>query len=168
MCFAITLRILEMADVDFANKVRFHYLSKARWLKHRMSLKMFMASIFREEKKQLQVLDVIFCSDEYLLKINQQYLKHDTYTDVITFDLTAGGSKRISGEIYVSLDRVAENAVHYDVAPSDELYRVLFHGILHLCGYSDKSASEKKKIRNMENVYLAKYMRVVSRETRST
>ena len=90
-----------------------------------------------------------------MLKLNQQYLGHDTYTDILTFTLSSKEESLFS-EIYVSIDRVQENAGHLKISFSQELYRVMIHGILHLCGYSDHSASEKKKMREKEDFYLDK------------
>jgi rRNA maturation RNase YbeY len=149
------------------SKVSFHDLAKAYSLRNRKALKLFIPTIFQVEKKQLAELSVIFCTDEYLLRINEEYLHHHEYTDIITFDLSDKSAK-IKGEIYISLDRVNENASLYNTSPSDELHRVIFHGILHLCGYSDKTLQEQKLMRTREGAYLKKYQRFVSRETRST
>jgi len=156
-----------MADADSVNKIRFHSIQLNLWLKQRTILKRFIFSLFKKEKKQLQKLTVIFCSDEYLFRLNRQYLKHNNYTDIITFDLS-GKLPGISGEIYISLDRVRENAAKYQTSLADELHRVIFHGILHLCGYRDKSTVDKGVMRSKENFYLTKYHRYVSRETGST
>ena len=148
-------------------KVTFFFLVKNPLLKNRRLLKRFLPHLFQKEKKSLVNLDVIFCSDEYLLRINKQYLNHDDFTDIITFDLSERPTA-IQGEIYISLDRILENSFIYNCPPSDELHRVIFHGSLHLCGYTDKSSLHKKTMRLKENEYLAQYKRYVSRETRST
>lgn len=109
-------------------------------------------AIFSKEKILLNRLDYVFCSDEYLLKINQKFLKHDYYTDIITFDLSE--TKKTQGEIYISIDRVRENAVLNSVFFKEELVRVLFHGALHLCGYKDKKKEEIVLMRKKENYYL--------------
>jgi len=90
-----------------------------------------------------------FCSDEQLLAINQQFLKHDYYTDIITFDETAGNT--VNGEIYISLDTVASNALVFQQPFLKELYRVMIHGVLHLCGYGDKSPTESTQMRTLED-----------------
>jgi rRNA maturation RNase YbeY len=95
----------------------------------------------------------IFCTDSFLLKMNKQYLKHNTLTDIITFDYSEGGV--ISGDIFISLDRVFENASKFKVSNRDELLRVMIHGVLHLIGYSDKSKSQKSKMREKEDAYLS-------------
>ncbi len=93
-------------------------------------------------------IDYIFCSDEYLLELNKEYLNHDTFTDIITFDYTDG--KIISGDIFISTDRVEDNARKFDVEFLNELRRVMSHGILHLAGFGDKSIEEKKIMREKE------------------
>ncbi|KAA3623332.1 MAG: rRNA maturation RNase YbeY [Flavobacterium sp.] len=95
----------------------------------------------------------VFCGDEFLLRLNQEYLDHDTYTDIISFDYSLG--KELHGEIYISTDRVSENANDFKVSFTDELHRVIIHGILHLCGYKDKSEKEKELMRSKENAALA-------------
>ncbi|PKP53933.1 MAG: rRNA maturation RNase YbeY [Bacteroidetes bacterium HGW-Bacteroidetes-1] len=96
----------------------------------------------------------LFCSDEYLYKMNLQYLGHDTYTDIITFDLSES-SEYISGEIYISLDRVNENATRHDVSLVDELHRVMVHGILHLLGFKDKTEIDEMQMRHQEEICLS-------------
>jgi len=93
-------------------------------------------------------IDYIFCSDDYLLELNKEYLNHDTFTDIITFDYRDGNT--ISGDIFISTDRVEDNAKKYDVAFSNELKRVMSHGVLHLAGYGDKSNEEKRIMREKE------------------
>lgn len=100
-------------------------------------------------------LDYIFCSDAYLLKINQQYLRHNDYTDIITFELSA--TSQTEGEIYISVDRVKDNAMKFETTFSHELHRVIFHGALHLCGYKDKKKQEVLLIRKKEDEYLKLY-----------
>ncbi|HBR11320.1 rRNA maturation RNase YbeY [Epilithonimonas bovis DSM 19482] len=110
--------------------------------------------IITEDKKPGDI-SYIFCDDDYLLKVNQDYLDHDYYTDVITFDYVKG--KTISGDIFVSLPRILENA---DLLSQDferEFRRVLAHGVLHLCGYKDKSEADAREMREKEEFYLAKF-----------
>lgn len=102
-------------------------------------------------------LNYIFCSDEHLLGINQQFLQHDTYTDIITFDLSDREDELV-GEIYISIDRIRDNAQRFNTDPQKELYRVIFHGCLHLCGFSDKKASDKKEMTTAEDRCLAAYL----------
>ena len=108
--------------------------------------------MIRMEGKKTGDLNFVFCSDDYLLNINRQYLQHDYYTDVITFDYCQGNN--ISGDIYISIDRVAENAQHYGFSFDAELYRVILHGVLHLCGYGDKTNEEQTLMRAKEDCYL--------------
>ena len=98
-------------------------------------------------------LSFVFCNDEYLKNINVQYLNHDYYTDVITFDYS--GSDGLSGDIFISIDRVKENAKGFKVSFNEELFRVIIHGVLHLCGFNDKSEKEIKEIRKQENYFLS-------------
>ena len=98
----------------------------------------------------------IFCSDEALLEMNKQFLNHDTYTDIITFDLSENDTE-LAGEIYISKDRVAENAAKFDTEYEDELHRVIFHGALHLCGFKDKNKTDKEEMRRQEDKCLKQY-----------
>ena len=120
--------------------VSFHHQTPSR-LSDKKRLKAFVASIFQKEKKKMESLSYIFCTDEYLLEINKQFLNHDYYTDIITFNL-AGAKQPVIGDIYISIDRVKDNAKALDHPFSTELLRVIFHGALHLCGYKDKTAAE--------------------------
>ena len=106
------------------------------------------------ENFKLGEINYIFCSDDYLLEKNIQFLNHDTLTDIISFDYTMG--KLISGDIFISTDRVKENAQKFGVSFSNELHRVMIHGILHFCKYKDKTLEEKEQMRNKENYYLSK------------
>jgi probable rRNA maturation factor len=105
-------------------------------------------------------ISVIFCDDDYLLNINKTYLNHDYYTDIITFDYS--DESHLSGDVFISLDRVKENALKYNVSFLNELSRVIYHGTLHLCGFKDKSEKDAFVMREKENYYLEKF---VSRET---
>jgi probable rRNA maturation factor len=137
--------------------VNFHFLEGASFtLSQRRALKDFIVSIFKKEKTPLEELNYIFCSDDYLLAINRQYLKHDYYTDIITFGLSGKG-EAVNGEIYISVDRVRENARDYTASLSREMHRVIFHGALHLCGYKDKKKQEEELMRKMEEKYLKLY-----------
>lgn len=107
-----------------------------------------------EENCKVGEIDYIFCSDDYLHQLNVDFLNHDTLTDIISFDYSVG--KELHGEIYISVDRVRENASDFKVLFKDELARVIIHGILHYCGYKDKSDAEEKTMRQKENYYLDK------------
>jgi probable rRNA maturation factor len=143
-------------------RIRFHSTIGTIPLRQRKKLKEFITFLFNTEGSALQELHYIFCSDAYLLQINQQFLNHDTYTDIITFNLSAPAEPIIS-DIYISIDRVRENADLLHTSFNLELHRVIFHGALHLCGYRDKSKSDKKLMRQKEEYYLARYF--VPRET---
>lgn len=117
--------------------------------------KIWLQDIIVSEQKKIGEINYIFCDDEYILKVNQDYLQHDYYTDIITFDYVKG--KTISGEIFVSLQRISDNASTLSKDYEEELRRVLAHGILHLCGYKDKSEEEEREMRNKEDYYLNKY-----------
>jgi probable rRNA maturation factor len=121
-------------------------------LKNKLALKDWIKQIALKEKKQVGYINYVFLSDETLLKMNVDYLDHDTYTDIITFDYTEG--KKISGDIFISVDRIAENAVKFKVSFTDELHRVIIHGVLHLCGYKDKKKADAELMRNKENASL--------------
>jgi rRNA maturation RNase YbeY len=121
-------------------------------LNKKKAVRFFIPEIFRLENKSLKRLDYIFCSDEYLLEINKINLQHDYYTDIITFDCSK--DEKIIGEIYISIDRVMENAAIFKTTFSKELHRVLFHGALHLCGYNDKTKKERALIRQKEDYYI--------------
>ena len=116
------------------------------------SKKEWIGAVIEEEGKTLHELQYVFCTDEFLHKINVDFLNHNTLTDIITFDYTSGVS--VSGEIYISIDRVFENAKEFNVKFIDELDRVIIHGVLHLCGYTDKTEREKLVMRSKEDYYL--------------
>ena len=137
--------------------IQFNFLEPIS-LADRTRLKRFIASLFKKEKKALAGLNYIFCSDEYLLEINRQFLHHDYYTDIITFDLSEANHP-INAEIYISVDRVKENAAQFGDSVKRELHRVIFHGALHLCGYGDKTGREEKIMRGKEETYLTLYER---------
>ena len=114
----------------------------------------WLQQIGASEGSDIEELSYVFCSDSYLLEMNQQYLKHDTYTDVITFDY-AEEEGIVEGDIFISVDRVKENAASLQVKFPDELHRVMVHGLLHLLGYSDKTEADQKEMREKEDYYLS-------------
>jgi len=124
-------------------------------LKDKAKVKAWIKDTIVAEGFKLSELNYIFCSDDYLLQINQQYLDHDTYTDIVTFDNSEQEGVIIS-DIFISIPRIKENAEKFKVSVVDELHRVLIHGALHLLGYKDKSAPDKKKMTEKEDLYLAK------------
>lgn len=111
------------------------------------------ATIKREGFKRVGELNFILCSDAYLLNINKQYLDHDTFTDIVTFD-SSEFEDAIAGDIFISVERTDENAKKFDVSERDELHRVIIHGVLHLCGYHDKNKQDKEQMTSKENEYL--------------
>jgi rRNA maturation RNase YbeY len=114
--------------------------------------KLLITTLLKMESKEIGDLCFIFCTDDFLLDINRKYLRHDYYTDVITFDYTVDNS--VSGDIFISVERVEENAREFGVSFEHELSRVMYHGVLHLCGYKDKSEDEEQKMREKEDFYL--------------
>ncbi|MGZ3851309.1 MAG: rRNA maturation RNase YbeY [Flavisolibacter sp.] len=142
-------------------KIRFNYLVTAFYLPARTELKAFILHLFKKEGVTVAEVNYVFCSDEYLLKINRDFLAHDTYTDIVTFQYSEV-DEAVQSDIYISIDRVRENAKAFQVSFNRELYRVLFHGALHLCGYKDKSAKEVNEMRAKEDYYVSLY---VPRET---
>lgn len=123
----------------------------------KVNLRSWIRSAIKEESKKAGDLNFIFCSDEYLLRINQQYLDHDYYTDIITFDYVTGVT--VSGDIFISVDRVKENAGLYRVTFEDELNRIIIHGVLHLLGYRDKETEHKALMTEKEDYYLQKMLK---------
>lgn len=137
------------------SKVCFYYSGVKFSFPERGKLKRFIESIFKREKRSLQSINYIFCNDKALLKINQDFLKHDYYTDIITFDLSE--SSQVVAEIYISIDRVRDNARNLGVSFQKELQRVIFHGALHLCGYKDKKKADALRMRAKEDYYIKLY-----------
>lgn len=124
-------------------------------LKQGTKIKSWIKQIVELEKKQVGQLNFVFTTDEDLLKVNQQFLKHDTYTDIITFDYTEG--KVLKADIMISVDRVEDNADKLKIDKQEELKRVIIHGVLHLCGYKDKSKADSEIMRKKETWALKKF-----------
>lgn len=122
-------------------------------LKDKNKVKAWIKATIESEGYQLEELNYIFCSDAYLLEINRQYLDHDTFTDIITFD-NSEKEKVVTGDIFISIDRIRENAAKFDTGLVNELHRVVIHGALHLLGYTDKTAASKKVMTSKEDHYL--------------
>ncbi len=118
-------------------------------------MKNWIQEVIRLNNHQTGHLSFVFCTDDYLLEVNKKFLKHDYFTDIITFDYNE--STIVSGDFIISIDRVKENAITHQCAFHIELYRVIIHGVLHLLGFSDKTEIQKKKMRELENRYLAQY-----------
>lgn len=113
----------------------------------------WIKKIIEQEECVLLLLNFIFCTDQKLHAINLEYLNHDTYTDIITFPFSQ--TPQIEGDIFISIDRIKENAEKFEVKFQQELFRVMIHGVLHLCGYGDKTEEEKKRMRQKENEALS-------------
>ena len=124
-------------------------------LKNKLKVKNWVKSILETEGKSAGDITYVFCNDEYLLGINEKYLKHDTLTDIITFDYSEKG--KLSGDIFISIERVKENSVSFNTTLNQELGRVMAHGVLHLSGYKDKNHEDKKMMRSKEDLYLASF-----------
>ena len=124
-------------------------------LKNKIKLRNWIKNTIVSEGKKLGELNFIFCSDTYLLEINQQYLKHDTFTDIITFD-SSEVEGIINGDIFISYERVQENAAKFSTSIPNELHRIIIHGTLHLLGYKDKTKPAKALMTQKEDEYLQK------------
>lgn len=118
-------------------------------------LKRFIKELVLAENGMPGDISIVLCSDEHLLQINKSYLDHDYFTDIITFDYSEG--KNISGDLMLSIDRIRDNAAENGVDALHEFHRVVFHGVLHLCGYKDKSAKDQEVMRSKEDFYLQKF-----------
>jgi len=136
--------------------VTFNFLVTNFSLPNRNILKEFIRSIFRKYNKKFTSVQVVFCSDKYLLDLNRQFLQHDYLTDILTFNLSPG-NQPVEAELYISVDRVKDNANDLNLSFQEELHRVLFHGILHLCGLNDKTEKEQQRMRIAESTLLHQY-----------
>ena len=156
----------EIMNISKNAKVHFFSHDIRTGLKNTTFLKHFIKSIFKQERRGLSSINYIFCSDKAILEINKKYLNHDFYTDVITFNLSPN-NKPITAEVYISLERVRDNAKKLGVSIKSELHRVIFHAVLHLCGYNDKKKKDIKIMRNKEDALLSRYFNpsAISRET---
>ena len=124
-------------------------------LAYKEKIRLWILATIKQEKKKAGDISYVFCSDEYLLEINKEHLNADYLTDVITFDFTE--KNQVSGDIFISVDRVKENAKLYEQKYYQEMLRVILHGVLHLCGYKDKTDDEEKQMREKEDYYLQKF-----------
>jgi probable rRNA maturation factor len=116
-------------------------------LKNKTALKQWIITTIEKKKRKPGDINFIFCSDEHLLGINKQYLSHDTYTDIVTFDYSKDNPKMaVSGDVFISIDRVKENAEKFSKSFENELHRVIIHGVLHLLGYKDKTKAAKEEM----------------------
>ncbi|HXS36933.1 MAG TPA: rRNA maturation RNase YbeY [Flavipsychrobacter sp.] len=140
--------------------VKFYEHNVSAKLKDRRRLSAFLDKTVNSYLKKLKKIQLtyIFCDDEYLLEINKQFLNHDTFTDIVTFDLSENRNE-LTGEIYISVDRIVENAEKFNTKYQNELHRVIFHGALHLCGFKDKTKDDITKMRSKENACLEQYFK---------
>lgn len=136
--------------------IYFHYLVEPFYFPARGQLKTFLLTIFKKHSKNIQTINFIFCSDEYLLELNKKHLKHNFYTDIITFELNDRGQPLLA-DVYISIERVRDNAKQFKVSLQNEILRLLIHGTLHLCGYRDKNCKEIDEMRTQEGLYINKY-----------
>lgn len=141
---------------DALQVIHFHYLVPMFHFPNRTKLKSFLLKQLKKEGKVVETINFIFCDDAYLLNFNQQYLNHDTLTDIITFELSPKSQPLVS-DVYISVERVKDNAAHFNTGFSKELHRVIFHGCLHLAGYKDKTKSDQISMQTKENEWLDKY-----------
>lgn len=133
--------------------INFHTADTGYRLNGKTRLKSLLADLFQREGRRLGGLSVVFCSDEHLLEMNRQFLQHDYYTDILTFELSEKRAP-VEGELYISVDRVRENARQLGVSAKEEMLRVILHGALHLCGYKDKLKKDRLIMRQKEERYL--------------
>lgn len=139
--------------------ISFHTEDIKFTLKNKSILKQWITITVQKEKRKIGEISFIFCSDDYLLKMNKEYLNHDTYTDIITFDYSdqfpiLRGVRGIHGDIFISIERVKENTLKFSKSLEEELHRVIIHGILHLLGYTDKTKVAKEEMTKQEDICL--------------
>ena len=136
--------------------ISFYFETKIK-LEKRLFLKQFLKEMNNIEGSKIKQLSFVFCSDKYLLDINSRYLNHNNFTDIITFNLNTEKYGKAEGEIYISIERIRENAIKYNTTIDKELHRVIFHGVLHLCGYLDKTNKQASVMRTKEDFYLQRF-----------
>lgn len=138
------------------DRISFQKLDIDLKLKNKNKIRLWIVDAIKNEGKKIGNITYIFCSDEYLLEMNQQYLQHNDFTDVITFDYTE--NDKVSGDIFISVDRILDNSTQFKTSIDDELHRVMIHGVMHLCGYKDKKPGERANMTRKENQYLGMYI----------
>lgn len=141
--------------------INFHYQVPVN-IRFKEALVKTINKIFSKESQSCDALSVVFCSDDYLLNINQQFLQHDTFTDIISFNYADKGEP-VNGELYISIDRIRENAKLFNSSVEEERARVIFHGVLHFCGFKDKNVPQQKVMRNKEDEYMKAYKKTKGR-----
>ena len=134
------------------NNIEFHSEDIPFQLRERRNLRDWLIRVITNEKHEPGAISYVFCSDDHLLEMNKSYLEHDYYTDIITFDYVE--EKQVSGDLFISIDRVRDNAKSLSHSVRDELHRVMVHGLLHLLGYHDKTEAEQAEMRSKEDYYL--------------
>lgn len=142
-----------MVALPYSDKITFNNVDINPTIKEKKLIRSWIKATVQAEKKSCGTIDFNFCSDEELLRINRDHLQHDYYTDIITFDFN--DQETISGDIYISIDRIKDNAKTHQTTYTSELRRVLVHGVLHLCGYKDKSKKDAALMREKEDHYLS-------------
>lgn len=135
--------------------IRFSCVNVPEQINYKRKVSTWIKQSVAEETKSIGDISIVLCSDDYILETNRQYLQHDYFTDIITFDYSE--NENLSGDLLISIHTVKNNSTTYEVSFHDELRRVIIHGVLHLCGYKDKSKKDAKLMREKENYYLAKY-----------
>lgn len=135
--------------------IRFSCVDVPEQINYKRKVSTWIKQSAAEEHKSIGDISIVLCSDNYILETNRQYLQHDYFTDIITFDYSE--NENLSGDLLISIHTVKNNSTTYEVSFHDELRRVIIHGVLHLCGYKDKSKKDAKLMREKENYYLAKY-----------
>ena len=138
------------------NEIHFFSEQVPYTVRHKRLIREWILRAVKKENHAVGELNFIICSDRYLRSVNKKFLNHDYFTDIITFPNTEPGSKIISGDICISIDRIRQNAKEYNVRVTEELHRVMIHGVLHLCGYDDHTPEEKKLMRKREDFWLKK------------
>jgi probable rRNA maturation factor len=147
-----------------SKKIQFYFSDRSFSLKDRSKLKFFIENICIKEKQKLQKLTFIFCNNKKIKKLNKEFLNHNYNTDILTFPLSHKNSPLVA-DIYISQEQVLQNARTFNASFKMEIHRVIFHGVLHLCGYEDKTGRQVQEMREMENKWLDQYFNFVSRGT---
>ncbi len=147
-----------MKKIYRSSKIFFFFQDRGLALSHRSLLKSFIEQLFIDENKKPRQINYIFCDNNYMLKLNLQYLNHNYFTDILTFPLEECNGA-ISADIFINIDEVRKNAKEYGNSLREEIHRVIFHGALHLCGYKDKTDKEKRLMRKKEDHYLSLYLK---------
>lgn len=143
-------------DKFISEKIHFHFAFHPFALRNRIGLKVFIKNIFVKEKCTLKELNFVFCNNREIKALNKRYLNHNYSTDILTFDFSKKGEAKTS-DIFISQEQVKQNTKEFKTSFKREIHRVIFHGVLHLCGYNDKTSKDKTSMRAKEDYYLSKY-----------